>query len=143
MATTLESDYGTGGNIWVSPDGVNWVQTSIATPGSLHGVASGDYQYIAVGDGGAILGSVLAVFPTGPGTTGFNPPPPGSPPGTPPCFWFDVMGPPGPTYGVYVSTDLMTWNWLQNVNFNLSRVQQVMDCGGSAQAYYDLGPQGP
>ena len=143
FVATTGSEYGSSGNIWVSPDGANWVQTSVTASGSLNAVAYGDYQYIAVGNGGAILGSVLAVFPTGPGTTGFNPPPSGSPPGTPPCFWFDVMGPPGPPYGVYVSTDLINWTWLQNVNFNSSPIQQVTDCGGSAQAYYYLGPPGP
>jgi hypothetical protein len=123
-----------GGNIWVSPDGANWTQTSIVASGSLRAVASGDYQYIAVGDGGAILGSVLFIIPPG----SFSPPSPSNP-----CASFEVMGPPGPVnYSVYVSSDLISWAPLPGppINFSHSSIVQVQDCSGLPAAYYYLGP---
>lgn len=137
VATTLAIEYGAGGGIWVSPDGVNWVQTSVTTSGSLHAVAYGDYQYIAVGDGGAILGSVLeavsgGTFLSSGGGSGI--------------MSFTAHGPPGMQYGVYASNDLVTWTWLKNITIPAGATSVSVTVYPSAnytQGYYSLGPPGP
>jgi len=138
LFVAVSYDYSTGGGTFISADkGVTWTPSSVVTPGSLKAVASGDYQYITVGDSGDILGSVLAVFPTAPGTFHFNP--------FTRCLTFQVMGPPGRNYGVYVSGDLINWSLLPGppINFNSGPVQSVQDCSQLPNAFYYLGPPGP
>jgi hypothetical protein len=137
VATTLAIQYGAGGGIWVSPDGANWTQTPVVAAGSLRAVAYGDYQYIAVGDGGAILGSVLetvsgGTFLSSGGGSGI--------------MSFTAHGPPGMQYGVYVSNDLVTWTWLKNVTIPAGATSVSINAITSAnytQGYYSLGPPGP
>jgi hypothetical protein len=132
VATTAESDYGAGGNIWVSPDGANWTQTSAVASGALNAVAGGDYQYIAVGSGGDILGSVLERV-SGASLVGG-------------IFTFTAYGPPGTEYGVYVSTNLATWNFLENVSIPPGATSAQVNADTSVnytQGYYYLGPPGP
>jgi hypothetical protein len=136
LFVAVSKDTGNGGAIFVSPDGVNWTQSTIATPGSLNAVASGNYQYIAVGNSGEILGSRLPAASGGSFGTGSG------------CFSFVVSGPPG-TYGVYQSNDLsmpLPWNFVQNVTFTSTTYSiTVMDCnaGNNPKGFYYLGPKGP
>jgi hypothetical protein len=132
VAATLASDYGVGGNIWVSPDGTNWTQTSIVASGALNAVASGGYQYIAVGSGGAIFSSVLETVS---GASYMNG-----------VFSFTAYGPPGMEYGVYVSTDLKTWTFLKNVTIPSGATSVAVTDDTTVnytQGYYYLGPPGP
>jgi hypothetical protein len=138
VATTLENDYGADGNIWVSTNAVNWTQTSTVASGSLNAVAEGDYQYIAVGSGGAILGSVLDAIAGGSYT-----PPSGGSSGS---FSFTAYGPSGKEYGVYVSNNLVTWTWLENITIPGSSTKMTVTASTSmsyTQGYYYLGPPGP
>jgi hypothetical protein len=132
VATTLESDFGVGGNVWVSPDGTNWTQTSVVASGSLNGVTGGDDQFIAVGSGGAILGSVLETV-TGASFVGG-------------VFTFTAYGPSGMEYGVYVSNDLTTWNFLKNVVIPSGATSVSVTDNTSTNythGYYYLGSPGP
>ena len=135
LFVAVSNDSGNGGDIFVSPDGVKWTQSTIAAP-SLNTLVYGNYQYIAVGDGGEILGSQL---PAASGAS-FNT--------VSGCFSFVVSGPPG-TYGVYYSNDLsmpLPWNFVQNTSFtSTSYSTTVVDCnaGNSPNGFYYLGPKGP
>ncbi len=130
------SEDGTGAQIFVSVDGVNWIQSSVAAQDSLTAVASGSGQFIAVGGGGAILGSVLRAI------TG------GSYDSSSGCFSFMVSGPPG-TYGIYQSNDLskpLPWNYLGSVTFTATMYSILFqDCNASnsISGYYYLVPAHP
>jgi hypothetical protein len=129
----VTANYGIVNPVFVSPDGTNWTQSSVGTEDSLYAVTSGNYQYIAVGDGGAIMGSLLAAIPPG-GSSYQNG-----------AFTLTAMGPPGTTYGVYVSHDLINWTWLQNVTFPANSTYPFTDpnAGNYTGGYYELGPPGP
>ncbi len=135
LFVAVSNDSGNGGDIFVSPDGVKWTQSTIAAP-SLNTLVYGNYQYIAVGDGGEILGSQL---PAASGASFYT---------VSGCFSFVVCDPPG-TYGVYYSNDLsmpLPWNFVQNTSFtSTSYSTTVVDCnaGNSPNGFYYLGPKGP
>ncbi|MDE3066313.1 MAG: hypothetical protein KGJ60_02050 [Verrucomicrobiota bacterium] len=120
------------GGILVSTHGVEWTQSASGTANNLAAVGFGDNQFVAVGDSGAILGSVLAAVSGASYNAGTG------------VFTFAVSGPPG-TYGVYVSRDLMTWTWLQNVTFTANNPTQTLTdlTANYSQGYYSLGPPGP
>ena len=113
-------DGGTGGAIFVSVDGMNWVQASIGTPYSLNAAAYGGNQYIAVGGSSTIVGSQLAAVegPTYDLSSA--------------SFSFTVSGPPG-NYGVWVSPSFTgPYTWLPpNIMFTSSG-------SGSSQTVKDL-----
>ncbi len=133
LFVAVTANYELGNPVFVSPDGINWTQSTVGTADSLYAVASGNYQYIAVGDTGAVLGSSLAaIMPGGSTYSG----------GT---FTLTVTGPPG-TYGVYVSRDLINWTWIENVTFTPSSPSQTATDTGAGDfmdGYYELGPPGP
>jgi hypothetical protein len=99
-------------------------------------VASGSGQFIAVGSGGAILGSVLRAITGGSYDSGSG------------CFSFMVSGPPG-TYGIYQSNDLskpLPWNFLGSVTFTATMYSILFqDCNASnsISGYYYLVPAHP
>jgi hypothetical protein len=130
------SEDGTGAQIFVSVDGINWIQSSVAAQDSLTAVASGSGQFIAVGGGGAILGSVLRAITGGSFDSSSG------------CFSFMVSGPPG-TCGVYQSNDLskpLPWNFLGSVTFTAtmnSILFQDCNASNSISGYYYLVPAHP
>jgi hypothetical protein len=61
-------------------------------------------------------------------------------------FSFSAYGPPGTTYGVYVSNDLVTWTWLENVIIPYGSASAPVTDDTSvnySNGYYYLGPPGP
>jgi hypothetical protein len=127
----VTSGFGAGGTIWVSPDGANWTQTSIVASGSLNAVASGGYQYIAVGNSGAILGSVLVAASSPSVSSG--------------SFSFTAYGLPGMEYGVYDSNTLPpTWTFFENITIPAGSTSTTVTLPTSTdQEFYALGPPGP
>ena len=125
---------GTGAATLVSPDGFTWKPASIVAPSSLNAVAFGNAfgnnQFIAVGNGGAILGSVLsAILPGQYSATG--------------GFTLTVSGPPG-EYAVYVSYNLVTWTPQLPYIFLTSQIPSTnwtdQNAISHSGGYYHVGP---
>ena len=123
-----------GAGILTSPDGINWTPAFIVAPNSLNAVAFGNTfgnnQFIAVGNEGAILGSVLSAILPGQfsPTTGFT---------------LTVSGPPG-EYAVYVSYDLINWTAQLPYILLTSQTPSVIWTDPNATihsgGYYHVGP---
>jgi hypothetical protein len=134
-SNNVTAEDGIGAAIFISVDGVNWVQASIVTPTSLNAVAYGNNQYIAVGGGGTIVGSQLPAVTGGSFVASTN------------TFSFTISGPTG-TYGVWVSSNLAgPYAWLPpNVTFSSTMPSATVNdpnAGKSISGYYYLGRPGP
>jgi hypothetical protein len=96
-----------GDGVVTSGDGVNWAAQACPTTNALNGIAYADNTFVAVGLNGTVVRS--AAVPSSPLRLAPLPYQQGR------SFAFTAAGPPGSSWEIDASTDLLGWTPLVNV----------------------------